>query len=71
MLLSAFIAELGVGLHFVFKVLPHYAAFVYLRAVIGCMGGIALAFFGPFWEVDNKVNMGFGYGFVVAKFALY
>lgn len=71
MFLSAFVDELGVGLHFVFKVLPYYAAFVNLWAVIGCMGGIALAFFGPFWEVDNKVNMGFGYGFVVAKFALY
>ncbi len=71
MFLSAFVDELGVGLHFVFKVLPYYAAFVYLWAVIGCMGGIDLAFFGPFWEVDNKVNVGFGYGFVVAKFALY
>ena len=71
MFLSAFVDELGVGLHFVFKVLPYYAAFVYLWAEIGCMGGIALAFFGPFWEVDNKVDVGFGYGFVVAKFALY
>lgn len=71
MFLSAFVDELGVGLHFVFKVLPYYAAFVYLRAEIGCMGGIALAFFGPFWEVNNKVDVGFGYGFVVAKFALY
>ena len=70
-LLKQFAVELRIGFDFVFKVLPDDTAFVYLWAVIGRMGLIFLAFFGPFSELKQKLDVRFGDGFKVACFALY